>query len=181
MNNDPIIYKQVSTAWLDDDDSNPALVKSSPDLIGRVQGKRFDMESVRSETARLVSVCVPFDGATIGTAMIDVFESTGDGADGGVAIRVTIRNDASAYQPHAVLIADGVDLHIAGDTESTAVLAALHQATTQGLSKLQHRAQSRTPTPQPPQWLQTVMAMRPSSMGSMTKFLPKRRAAPGKH
>jgi len=88
---------------------------------------------VRSGTTLLASASVPFDGAAIGVATVNVFESTGGGDDGGFVLRCTIRNDASAFQPHAVLIANGVDLHVAGDAEADALLSALHQATAQAL------------------------------------------------
>ena len=138
MNSNTIIYKQVSTDWLED--SNPDFVKSEPDLIGRVQGATVDVGSVRCETSSLVSVRVPFEGAAIGAAMIDIFEGRGDGGDDdGVVIRCTIQNDASAFQPHAVVIGDGVDLHMAGTTEAVAFLEALQRATAQALFLLQSR------------------------------------------
>ena len=132
MHNSEISYKQIASNWLDDD-ADPNYVSFQPDLIGRVQGEKVDMESARSATDRLVSASVPFNGAAIGVATVNIFESKNSGDDGGLVFRCTIRNDASAFQPHAVLIADGVDLHFAGGDEATAMLSALHQATTQAL------------------------------------------------
>lgn len=130
MHNDEITYKPVARDWLPEL-THPDFAKAEPDLIGRIEGEGTDQESVRSETCLRVSVSVPFSGAAIGVATVAVFESTNGGDDGGLVFRSTIRNDASAFQPHAVLIADGVDLHIAGEEEATAFLSALQQATKQ--------------------------------------------------
>ncbi|MBC7618766.1 MAG: hypothetical protein H7293_07215 [Candidatus Saccharibacteria bacterium] len=162
MHNDPIIYKPLSQGW-HEDDMDPSIVNSVPDLIGRIQGDEVDMESVRSETAHLVSVSVPFDGAAMGVATVRVFQSSGIGDDAGIVMRVTVDNRASAFQPHAVLIPNGVDLHIAGDTESVATLEAIQQAATQALLKLQHRTKIAAATPATPRWPQILMDMRPTS------------------
>ena len=132
MHNSEISYKNLAKHWVDAI-VNPDLVDIEPDLIGRIKGTGEDMASVRSGTGLLASASVPFDGAAIGVATVNVFESTSEGDDGGLVFRCTIRNDASAFQPHAVLIADGVDLHFAGEDEATAMLSALHQATTKAL------------------------------------------------
>ena len=132
MHNDEISFKPVAVDWLDEL-VNPDFAKTAPDLIGRIEGPGTDQESVRSGTALLTSASVPFDGAAIGVATVKVFESTGGGDDAGLVFRCTVRNDASAFQPHAVLIEDGVDLHLAGGEEATALLSALHNATTQAL------------------------------------------------
>ena len=132
MHNDEISFKPVAVDWLDEL-VNPDFAKTAPDLIGRIEGSGTDQESVRSGTALLTSASVPFDGAAIGVATVNVFESTGGGDDGGLVFRCTIQNDASAFQPHAVVIEDGVELHLAGGEEATALLLALHNATTQAL------------------------------------------------
>ena len=132
MHNSEIIYKNLAKDWIDTILS-PDLVAIEPDLIGRVKGTGEDMASVRSGTALLTSASVPFNGAAIGVAKVNVFESTGEGDDGGLVFRCTVRNEASAFQPHAVLIEDGVDLHLAGGEEATALLSAMHQAITRAL------------------------------------------------
>jgi len=137
MHNSEIIYKNLAKDWIDTILS-PDLVAIEPDLIGRVKGTGEDMASVRSGTALLTSASVPFNGAAIGVATVNVFESTnsdgnGGGDDAGLVFRCTVRNDASAFQPHAVLIEDGVDLHLAGGEEATALLSAMHQAITRAL------------------------------------------------
>lgn len=132
MHNAELSFKPVAVDWLDEL-VNPDFAKTAPDLIGRIEGPGTDQESVRSGTALLTSASVPFDGAAIGVATVKVFESTGGGDDAGLVFRCTVRNDASAFQPHAVLIEDGVDLHLAGGEEATALLSALHNATTQAL------------------------------------------------
>lgn len=130
MHNDEINYRHIAKQWIDTI-VNPNIVDIEPDLIGRTEGECTDQESVRSGTALLASASVPFNGAAVGVATVNVFESTNCGDDGGLVVRCTIRNDASAFQPHAVLVADGVDLHIAGDEEAAALLSALRQATAQ--------------------------------------------------
>lgn len=132
MHNSEISYKNLAKHWIDTI-VNPDIVDIEPELIGRIKGTGDDMASVRSGTALLASASVPFNGAAIGVATVNVFESTSEGDDGGLVFRCTIRNDASAFQPHAVLIEEGVDLHLAGGEEATALLSALHQATTQAL------------------------------------------------
>lgn len=166
MHNDPIIFKQLSESWLQDD-IDPRIVNSVPDLIGRIQGGGVDTESVRSDTDHLVSISVPFDGAAIGVATVSVFHSAASGDVGGFVLRITTANHASAMQPHAVLIPNGVDLHIAGDIESAAVIEAIQKALTQALLKAQNRAQIKTTASVSAAWPPTVMAIRSSSMRSM--------------
>ena len=167
MHNSEIIYRNLARDWIDTILS-PNLVAIEPDLIGRVKGTGKDMASVRSDTALLTSASVPFDGAAIGVATVNVFETAncdgnGGGDDAGLVFRCTVRNDASAFQPHTVLIADGVDLHFAGDEEATAMLSALHQATTQALRI--RRAPRNT-----------------SHVNEVNdQFLPAARPRPGKH
>ncbi|MCM2341670.1 hypothetical protein [Rhodoferax sp.] len=127
MQNTPINYHHVACAHCTDMDK-PNFVRAQPDLIGRVQGDGQDTASVRSSTTFLAKASVPFEGAVAGVATATVFESKGVWDDGGLVIRCTLRNDASAYQPHAVVIADGVDFHIAGEEESAAMLSAIQQA-----------------------------------------------------
>ena len=132
MHNSAISYKNLAKHWIDTI-VNPDIVDIEPDLIGRIKGTSEDMASVRSGTSLLASASVAFNGGAMGVATVNVFESTCGGDDGGLVFRCTILNAASAFQPHAVLIANGVDLHIAGEDEATAMLSALHQATTQAL------------------------------------------------
>lgn len=145
MSKDEIKYKQIAkaTEWL----PHPDDVATVPDLIGRVEGVTEDMESVRSETSQVLSVGVPFNGAAIGVATVSVFESKNVGDEGGLVFRISIRNDGSAFQPHAVLIEDGVDLHIAGDEEATALLSALQLATSQALRQRRERNPIKTKVP----------------------------------
>ena len=162
MHNSEISYKNLAKHWTDTI-VNPDIVDIEPDLIGRIKGTGEDMASVRSGTSLLASTSVAFNGGAIGIATVNVFKSTGGGDDGGLVFRCTIQNDASAFQPHAVLIADGVDLHLAGGEEATALLSALHQATTQALRT--RRAPHNT-----------------SHVGEVNdKILPSARPRPGKH
>jgi|GEM_PF-1779432 len=119
-------------------------VKREPDIIGRSRSTPDDDISARSSTRQLVAVGIPFDGAAIGLATVAIFESTGSMDDGGLVIRCNIRNDASAYQVHAVVTTEGADIHIAGDAESLAVLDALHQAVAQAHEIFRHRRQLPT-------------------------------------
>lgn len=127
MHNTPINYHHVACAHCTDMDK-PNFVRAQPDLIGRIQGDGQDTASVRSTTTLLATASVPFNGAAIGVATATVFAGDGIFEEGGLVIRCTLRNDASAFQPHAVVIADGVDFHIAGDEESAAMLSAIQQA-----------------------------------------------------
>lgn len=117
------------------------LVKREPDLIGRSDGWPDDDLCARSPTRQLISVSIPFDGPAIGLATVAIFESTNPTDEGGLVIRCDLRNDASAFKVHAVATPNGADIHIAGDAESKAFLATMHQAISQAVEIFHARDQ----------------------------------------
>lgn len=59
-------------------------------------------------------------------ALVEIRRSCDTGARGGVVI--TIRNPDVDFVPWAVVLPDGVEVHIAGEAEAQAILAALREA-----------------------------------------------------
>lgn len=87
--------------------SYPAQSVRTPDLIARIDDS-CDSTDVRSSTRSVASVAVPFEGAAVGCACVNVFESTQSEDRGGYVIQLSLQNDASALLPHAVQISGGL-------------------------------------------------------------------------
>lgn len=118
---------------------HPERVKTPPEIIGRVEGNGTDMASVRNCTSQIASATMPFSAGASGIAKVTTFESNGSMDERGLTIRCTVENQGGAFLPHAELIKNGVDIHLAGEVESMAVLVAIVQAATQALAELTKR------------------------------------------
>lgn len=71
---------------------------------------------------------LPFEGGAVGEVRVLVFRSVDNEDRGGLVIRITIADSGSSFIPYAELLADGMELHVAGDIESKTVAAALVSA-----------------------------------------------------
>jgi len=98
---------------------------SNPNVIGRLDGDETDE---RASTELVATASVPFEGAAIGNVTVSIFRSTDSEDRGGVVVRITLKNDASSFQPYAKNIANGVELHVAGDIEAQSVVSAVKGA-----------------------------------------------------
>jgi hypothetical protein len=92
------------------------------DVIGRMDD---DTTDARAECELVSSVSIPFAGAVIGEINAVRLASTDCEDRGGCVLRVTLINDASSFLPFAKNIDGGVEIHMAGDIEARAFLAAL--------------------------------------------------------
>jgi hypothetical protein len=91
-------------------------------VIGRSDDNSTD---ARAQCEVVSSVSIPFEGAASGEIDAVRMAST-DGEDrGGCVLKVTLKNEASCFLPFAKNIDGGVELHMAGDIEARAFLAAL--------------------------------------------------------
>jgi hypothetical protein len=97
----------------------------NPLVIGR-----FDENdtSERAPTALVSTTSVPFEGASSGNVTVSVFRSTDSEDRGGVVVRIILENYASSFQPYAKNIADGVEIHVAGEIEGRTVVSAVKAA-----------------------------------------------------
>lgn len=95
---------------------------------------RSDMDDLgfkpdsRSASTLVREVRIPYEGGAVGEVLIGVFKSTSSEDRGGLAIRITIRDEGQSFIPYAKLIDGGIEIHIAGDIESKVVADALRQA-----------------------------------------------------
>ena len=95
---------------------------SQIDVIGRIDDGTTDL---RAACEVVCSVSIPFEGAAIGEIQAARFDSIDCEDRGGCVLKVTLRNDASSFLPFARNIDGGIEIHVAGDIEAKAFLAAL--------------------------------------------------------
>ena len=95
---------------------------SQINVIGRIDD---DSTDTRAQCKVVSSVSIPFEGAAIGEIQAVRLVSTDCEDRGGCVLKVTLRNGASSFLPFAKNIDGGVELHMAGDIEARALLAAL--------------------------------------------------------
>ncbi len=95
---------------------------SRTDVIGRMDDETTDP---RAECEVVSSVSIPFEGGAIGEINAVRLESKEREDRGGCVLKITLKNHASSFLPFARNIDGGVELHMAGDAEARAFLAAL--------------------------------------------------------
>jgi len=95
---------------------------SQIDVIGRMDD---DSTDARAQCEVVSTVSIPFVGAAVGEIHAVRLASTDYEDRGGCVLRVTLKNDASSFLPYAKNIDGGIELHMAGDIEARAFLAAL--------------------------------------------------------
>lgn len=92
------------------------------EVIGRMDD---NSTNARAKCEVVSSVSIPFEGAAIGEVYGTRFTSTESEDRGGCVLRVTLKNDASAFLPFAKNIDGGIEIHMAGDIEARAFLATI--------------------------------------------------------
>lgn len=97
----------------------------SPVVIGR--SPHGDLHR-RAETDQAYSKSMPFAGGVRGDVTVDIFRSKDISNRGGVVLRITSRGDPECFIAHAEFIDGGIELHMAGETESRSLLEVLRTA-----------------------------------------------------
>ena len=91
-------------------------------LIGRMDDDSTD-ERARCEVISTVSI--PFEGGAVGEVIATRLASCDNEDRGGCVLSITMNNSASSFLQFARNINGGVEIHMAGDIEAKAFLAAL--------------------------------------------------------
>lgn len=99
-------------------------MSNAPDIYGRDEHNVYQ----RATTTLAARAQRRFEGGAIGTATVEIFRSTETMDRGGVVIRMKMKDDASAFFPYAACIDEGIEIHLAGNEEARAMLAALVDA-----------------------------------------------------
>lgn len=68
-----------------------------------------------------------FSGGANGQALVEKFESDGDGEAGGYVLRFLVADQEQSRIPYGLNIELGVEVHLAGETEARAMLVALRK------------------------------------------------------
>lgn len=105
--------------------SDPA--DSTPMVRGRSADGEF-LDEKRAGTKRCGTVTRSYTAGAVGKARVTVFESLDVEDRGGCVLRIEIEDGGSSWVPDMVRTAKGIELHLAGDAESVAVLEALRFA-----------------------------------------------------
>lgn len=98
---------------------------NKPSLIGRFGDNETDS---RATTELLCDVSVPLVINGEGEVRISIFKSTDSGVRGGFVLRIIMDKQDSGFQPFAVNLDDGVEVHIAGEIEARQATTALKAA-----------------------------------------------------
>lgn len=96
------------------------------DLVGRAADYNDHDGEVRAQAPLMVSASVRERGGVDVIARAQLFRSSEDFDRGGVVIRIGLRSiTGGGFKPWARMVNSGVEIHVAGDAESEAVVAAL--------------------------------------------------------
>ena len=99
------------------------------DVNPMILGRGIDDEvDVRAETTLIAKSEVEYVGGAIGKLMLRVFRSTDSEDRGGIVIRIEVEDFGSSFIPHTINIANGVEIHMAGDAEAEALLRILQSS-----------------------------------------------------
>lgn len=97
----------------------------NPLLLGRLCGESPESASERSKTVEVASIEIQYTSGAVGSVKAQIFASDDDEDRGGFVLRLTINDGGCSFAPLAVHTSEGLDLHLAGEAEGRAVLAAL--------------------------------------------------------
>ncbi len=104
---------------------------SNPKIIGRSPIEYGSDTDERADTVANEKVSVQYSCGAMGTASVQTFCSVFSEDRGGVVLKLEIEDDGSSMVPMAKLTDNGVELHLCGDGEATAMIAALKKALSQ--------------------------------------------------
>ena len=95
------------------------------DIIGR--NSDDNCLDTRANTKRSVSVEIPYQGGACGVMKAEMYLSEDAEDRGGVVLRITNKDIAQSFIPHAKDISNGIELHMAGDTEAVVFIEAVQE------------------------------------------------------
>ena len=98
----------------------------TPSILGRTDDD--DTTDQRATTRLTSGAFIKFEGGAVGQITVSAYQSNDDEDRGGVVLRVTLENDASSFTPVAKNVANGIEIHMAGDIEGKALIRALKSA-----------------------------------------------------
>lgn len=101
---------------------------NNPNVLGRLHDEPNENSSERSSTSICTEKTIEYVSGAQGVARVQVFTSNDDEDRGGIVIRFSIEDDDCSFWPAAKITNNGVELHMCGDAESTALITALKQA-----------------------------------------------------
>ena len=101
---------------------------SNPKVLGRSFGEKPETADARASTVSGPQISISYISGAIGAVHVEVFTSTDDEDRGGIVLRITVEDQASSFVPVAKNIANGVELHLAGDAEGASLVRALRGA-----------------------------------------------------
>ena len=105
--------------------SQPLNQQHPPAIVGRTEDNDL---VTRAKTKLVYGKTVPYSGGVAGEVTVSIYRSTDITARGGVVLRITSTcPSGDAFLAHAEAIDGGVELHMAGETESCALLDALRE------------------------------------------------------
>src|ERR1035437_439558 len=96
-----------------------------PKILARMPNENTAAVTVQATTSPSISTAVPYNSGAVGSAHVQLFLSNDHEDRGGYVLRITINDSGSSFAPLARDLPNGVDLHLAGEAEGAALLAAL--------------------------------------------------------
>lgn len=94
-------------------------------LLGRQFGDELESADDRANAEPSCSATIEFSAGAIGALTATVHRSLSTEDRGGVVIELSMRDYGGAFVPHAVNTPTGVEIHLAGDVESDALIRVL--------------------------------------------------------
>lgn len=107
----------------------------APGLVARITDTEMNGNAIArsveaapvATTTRISGEKEDFFGGANGQALVEKFESDGHGEAGGFVLRFLVADQEQSRIPYGVNIKLGVEIHLAGETESRAMLVALRK------------------------------------------------------
>ncbi|HPF12904.1 MAG: hypothetical protein H6830_07630 [Planctomycetes bacterium] len=99
-------------------------------ILGRNPADPDAAPSQRPGVKEAASAAYRYTTGATGTSKVTVFKGKHDLDRGGMVLRFVVENVDASFLPHATITPHGVDLHIAGEAESEAMILALQTALT---------------------------------------------------
>jgi hypothetical protein len=106
-----------------------------PDLVARTAETKMRDNAIADSieagpvaaTAFVAGEKERFFGGANGMALVEKFESDAGGEAGGFVLRFLVADEEQSRIPYGVNIENGVEVHLAGETEARAMLVALRR------------------------------------------------------
>ncbi len=98
----------------------------NPKILGRMEDD--DLIDERASTTLITEKSSSYEAGAVGKVTVAVFKSNDEEDRGGVVLRLTLDDMASSFVPHAEILENGIEVHMAGDAEAASLLKALKEA-----------------------------------------------------